>query len=63
MRSPGHLWIKALNTGTLEGGLVGRGGETTFEDESSPDKEFPLDGPSQSEEWDPHLLMPLISGH
>lgn len=45
MRSPGHLWVKALNTGTLEGGLVGRGGETTFEDESSPDKEFPLDGP------------------
>ena len=45
MISPEHLLIRAMHAGTLEGGIVGRGGETTFDDESSPAKEFPLDGP------------------
>lgn len=57
------MLIRAMNAGTLEGGIVGRGGETIFNDESSPAKEFPLDGPNQNEEWGPHLLVSLISGH
>lgn len=42
-----------MNTRTLEGGIIGRGGKTKFDGESSPAKEFTLDGTNQGEDWGP----------
>lgn len=45
MRSPGHLRIRAKKAGTLEGDIGGRGRKTKVDEESSPTKDFSVDGP------------------